>query len=966
MDTLPVQPADDPELSGLLHLKDLADYLRRRRAELSARAAGQTGGLELARDFSDLVDGVMRRMLALACARAGRGAEPDSVPIAVVATGGYGRRELCPFSDVDITFIPHRDGDPLVDRVIKEMFTLLMRIFMDSGGMEVGYAYRLLEDCSSLDHQTTSGLLDARLIAGSPRLFIKFENEFWNQFNPADFIFTKLEERRRQREKAGATPRLVEPNLKEGTGGLRDLQTALWVTQARRSLTAARVRGDRVWEVLEREADVSPEDTARLKAAKEFLFRVRNALHAAAGAERDQLVVTRQEETAARLGYAEEGSLGDWVAGSLGTQSPNHPITQSPNAPPVERFMRDFYTHTANVHRITGDIIRRAENSRLFLGIGLDCKRRQIVPGPALGFDDPLWMLWACEVAQKYDLEFSDDLERAILELLDARPNISDGAQAAEIFTRILASPRGAYSILQRMADIGILGWLLPEVGAVMNLIPYDPSHEYTIGQHTLYVIRNLDALRSAEGTEETRDFRLLMQEMPHPEQLYLAALLHDAGKAVPDRPHSEVGEEMAAEVCRRLRWDEQATANVRFIVRHHLLMAETSRLRDLNLDRTIRDFTAVVDDLDRLHMLYILSYADTNAVGTGVWTEVKGRFLRDLLRRAERALAGEEPEEFDDASLARARRRLLKELSVENLPPEEIAEHVASMPATYILNTDLNEVSLHIGFVRRARKGEPVVDFHDDRGSTFTVVTVCTRDDPEPGLLSKITGVFYASDLAVHSAQVFTRVTPPPSPPSQGGENGKTALPPGEEEKALLPQGREDALLPKGEEDEKPLLSQGRHITTPPPYEGGAGGGERIAIDHFLVDFRGRQLTPGKRKEIAANLTAVLTGQTTVAELLAKRRKPAEIGGPVERLNLRYDLSDTFTVVEVAAEDERAMLYRASGALSRLRWDIHSAKVSLFRGRSVASFYVTGARALGEAAARRALLELMPVVEKE
>lgn len=919
METALHRPADDPALLTIDDLGGLAAYLRDRRNALGQRVLQGAGGLDLARAYSDLVDGVVRRILAIACARAGRGANPTSVPIAIVATGGYGRRELCPYSDIDITFIPHRDGDALVDRIIKEMFTLVMRVFIDANGLEVGYAYRLMDDCAYLDHQTTSGLLDARLIAGSDRLFIQFEHEFWSHFNPADFIFRKLEERRAQRRKTGMTPLVVEPNLKEGAGGFRDLQTAVWVTQARTNLPAARVRGERVWDVLVREAEVLPEEIERLAAAKEYLFRVRNALHVLTGAERDQLVVTRQEEVAEALGYSAPfeplstargpGTEG-W--GLRNASSPQLPSLSPANgrraaqdglarsAPPVERFMRDYYTHASTVYRITEQIMRRAEQSRLFLGIGLDCKDRQIVSAnPALESEDPIWMLWACELAQKYGLAFGDDLERMIPALLATHPTTREPAQASEIFTRILASPR-AYPVLQRMADLGILNWILPEVGEIMNLIPYDPSHDYTVGQHTLHVIRNLDSLREKEGPEEERDYRQIMAELPHPEQLYLAALLHDAGKITDERPHSEVGEELAERVCARLGWDEQASANVCFLVRHHLLMAETSRLRDLNLDKTIRDFVAVVDDIERLNMLYLLTFADTSAVGAGIWTQVKAKFLRDLHRRAERVLTGDEPEEFDDAELQRARRRLLKELSVENLPPEEVSAHVESMPATYILNTSLSEIALHVGFVRRARQGEPVIFFRDERDSTFTELTICTPDDPQPGLLAKITGVFYAADLDVHSAQVFTRITP----------------------------------------------------DTP----------ENIAIDNFYVDFRGRRLTPGKRKEVSDNLTAVLTGQTKVADLLLKRRKSPEIGGPVEHLNLRYDLSETYTVIEVSCTEQRGMLYRVSGALSALGWDIHSARVSLFKGRSVANFYVTGARAMSEAEARRALLALMPV----
>ncbi len=916
MNVLPASYNEDPALLVTRDLDSLAGYLRQERVALrglggqggsgGASQGGSNGGLALARTYSDLVDSVIRRMLYLACAKAGRGASPESVPIAVVATGGYGRKELSPHSDIDITFIPHRDGDALVDRIIKEMFTGVMRVFIDGNGMSVGYAYRLMQDCVNLDHQTTCGLLDARIVAGSDRLFIQFEDEFWSHFNPPDFLFAKLDERRRMLEKHGPTPRVIEPNIKEGAGGLRDLHTAVWVTQALRSLNAARVRGDRVWDALVRYAEITEEESARLHDAKEFLFRVRNALHDITGGERDHLVVTRQEEVAERLGYEQESSTGP-------DESPST-LNPQPSIPPVELFMRDYYHHATAIHRITQGIMRHSENRRLFLGIGLDCKRRQIVPAnAALDCEDPLWMLWACELAQKYSLEFSDELERVILDLLDTGAIIRDQERAGEVFARILGSPRGAYPILQKMADLGILGWLLPEVGATLDLIAYDPSHDYTVGQHTLYVIRHLDSLRAAEGDEDMRDFRQVMSELRNPEHLYMAALLHDAGKGMGDRPHSESGEDLARVVCGRLGWPESATENACFLVRHHLLMAETSRLRDLNLEETIRDFTSVVNDPDRLHMLYLLTYADTNAVGAGVWTQVKGRFLRDLLRRADRALLEGEMEDGDGSGLVRTRRRLMKELEVENLPPEDVQAHVESMPATYLLNTSLNEVALHIGMVRRAREGEPMIDFYDERDTTYTELTVCTKDDPEPGLLAKIAGVFYAADLDVHSAQVFTRVA---------------------------------------------------NVTESEPN--GAGAVERIAIDKFFVDFRGRQLTPGKRKEISTNLTAVLKGEVAVGDLLTKRKKPSAIGGPVQEIAIRNDLSDTYTVIEVASADERAMLYRASGALSALRWGIHSARVSHFKGRSMAGFYVIGARDLSDTQARRALLDLMPLAAPE
>jgi len=872
-----------PTLSHLESADQLSSHLRSIRNDIAQKAMQCSPGLALAREYSEHVDAIIRRMLEIAVHRTGRHSDMDNIPLSVVATGGYGRMELCPHSDIDITFIPHKDGDRNIDLIVKEMFNLLVRIFIDANGMEVGYAYRLIEDCPNLDHQTVSGLMDARLIAGNPRLFIVFENDFWLHFNTAEFIFSKLEERRSMLARMRHTPRLIEPNVKEGAGGLRDLHTAVWLIQALRNLPAANVRGARAWDVLSKDAEVTPDEIRKLKDAKEFIFRVRNALHAITGTERDDLVVTRQEEVSKALGFETHPDVGD-------------------GHPPVEIFMRDYYLHASELHRICEDIFRRVENSRIFLGIGIDCVNRQIVPAnPLLGMDDPVWMIWACEVAQRYELEFGDTLERAILNLLETHPVSTEHRQAADIFTRILASPRGVWHMLEKMATLGILGWMFPEVAGIMNLISYDPSHDYTVGQHTLYVIKNLDNLRLYDVPEELKEYKQVMAEIPNREQLYLAALLHDAGKRYPEFPHSEVGETLARQVCKRLFWDDTATENVCFLVRHHLLMAEVSRLRDLNLEETIHYFTSIVDDMDRLHMLYILTFADTNAVAPGIWNQVKGKFLHDLLRRSERVLAGEESDEYSDVALNRARRRLMKELSLENLPPDEVAEHVDNMPATYILNVDLNDIALHILYVRKAREGEPVIDFHDERNSTFTEVTICTQDDPVPGLLAKITGVFHASDLNVHSAQIFTRVS----------------------------------------------------------------AEERIAIDSFYVDYRGKQLTSGKRKELATNLRSVLLGTTQLADLLSKRHKNLEVGGSVERLVIRNDLASRFTVIEITAPDDRSFFHRICGGISSLGWDIHSARVSLFRGRIVASLYVTGAETLSDDEAYALASKIMPVQAK-
>jgi len=890
--------------AGVNELEDaaaLGDHFKAERQKLIDRIlapsrpgadgnARPVGGLQISREFSDLTDAIINRMFVIACERAGTNHE--SVPLAIVATGGYGRRELAAHSDIDLTFVPQRDGDPVTDRIIREMFALVMDVCIARCGLEVGYAYRLMEDCPRLDHQTTSGLLDARLIAGSNRLFIQFEDAYWTGFNPTDFIFEKLKEREKLLTKWGVTPRIVEPQLKEGPGGLRDLQTAVWLTQARWQLAAARVRGPRSLEALIREADVPAGEAARLAVAKEKVFQVRNALHALTGAERDQLVVTRQEDVARLLGYSDEPCVSSG-AGSAREADP-----------PVERFMADLYPALALIRRVSDHVMRRVGNSRLILGIGLDCKRRQIVPAnSSLESDDPTWMLWMCELAQKYGIDYSEAIEREAVDLVSMQPVLSDRSAASQVFLNILSHPANLYVTLQKMADLGILDWFVPEFAGLMDLIPYDPSHDHTVGQHTVLIFKHLEALLTSTD-EDHAEMRRVMEDLAHPEQLMLAVLLHDSGKAIPGAPHAETGEVIARTVCRRLGLAEEATENVCFLVANHLVMAETSRLRDLNLDETLREFIEVVGDLDRLNMLYLLTYADTSAVGEGVWTQVKARFLRELWHRASAVLSDEEPVGFDDAAIARARRRLLKDLTLENLAGADVNEHIQAMPAHYLLNQSLKQIALHIGFVRRVREGQPVVDFHGERNATYTEVTVCAYDDPQPGLLAKIAGVLAAADLNVHGAQVATRST--------------------------------DA--------------------------------DRIALDTLLVDFKGRQLSPGKRKEVTANLTAVLTGVESVEALLARSRsqfmrgkaEPESSAATLPRVSVRHDVAENLTLIELAAPDTIGVFYRFCNAISKLGWDIHSARVSTFRNEARASFYVTGCCGLTDDELRRALIVVM------
>lgn len=849
------------QLETLRDDRALADLVIAERAALMDAWTSQDGGRAWVRSHSDLVDAVVGRLFALSVERAQGEAPQDdrqAHPIAIVATGGYGRRELAPYSDIDITFLPSRDDDAYLNLVIKEMFRLVMDVFLSGARMKVGYAYRLLSEYDGLDHQTQTALLDARCVAGNQALFAQFDREFRQRLGATDFVFRKYAERNATLDKNGSsasgrsTPYQVEPNLKEGAGGLRDIQSAEWVAGVRWGKA-----GNALWRDLVNRKIITSAEARIVADAREFLFTVRNLVHLITGDTRDTLTAERQEIVAARLGHQDTEAV-----------------------PGVEQFMRSYYRQVAEVHHIANKILIRCLNSPLPLHAGLSSVRRSVtVTDLEEAKSDPLWPLRALVACQRYDLDLALVTEEAIQKYTAQQVSPGDARQAGALFLELLRQPRNVYWCVRQMHNTGLLAWLLPELANCMDLIPYDPAHEHTVGEHTLLVLRNLERLRVAADGQQV-EYRRLLEEVSAPEIVYLAALLHDVGKQWGAR-HAETGAEAAVGVCERLGCPPEMTGRVVFLVRHHLLMAETSRLRDLALDETIRDFTRIVTDLDTLRMLYLLTYADTQAVGTGVWNEVKARFLGELFTRAEAVLLGK-PEEPRVPNLAAFRERVRRQLAREkNLPVEAVYEHTAAMPAAYLLNTSLEDMYLHMAMISRVRSTfRPVVDSRTEFGADYTELTVVTYDDPKPGLLAKIAGVLFAHDINVHSAQVFTRTS-----------------------------------------------------------------SDRIAIDTLWVDFREKPLSPQRRAGLEEAFRQVLTEEITLVVLLERRGKPTQIVQPVRSLRLDDETSDNYSILDVQAHDVKGVVYRLAAAISAVEWNIHSARLSTWGGYARTAFYVTDMR---------------------
>lgn len=799
------------------------------------------GGVGFMHAHSDLIDSAIARVFALAVSETqsvmGQISPGAQEKLCLVATGGYGRRELSPYSDVDVTFVATDEDDPQVDLLVKNAYRILMDAFLSGTDLKVGYAYRQLGECHDLPLDTHTALLDSRCLAGSTLLFERFHAEVCGSVVPALFVFGHVEARQVSTARFGASPYRVEPNIKEGAGGLRDLHTARWMAQV-----VFRATKDDAWKTLRARGIVNEVEIKALDGAVEFIARVRNCLHMICGRGTDALSVERQEEIAPMLGFR-QGS---------------------------PALMARYYAHAELLNRVVRKVTLACREHPLEIEPGIVAERDEIrLSDIGLFGRDPEAMIRVFQHAVTLDLKIG----RGACDLLHSAIGTGNGRKRTQgvhrAFLRLLTG-RNAHLALADMADAGVLQWLIPEFGRLVYQVPGDAAHELTVGAHSLQAVKLIGSTSSGEDSE-LFDVWSGIQE---PELLFLATLLHDIGKVEGTGDHCVQGASIAREICLRLGLSTEAIETVVFLVRHHLVMGETSRLRDLNDQQAVQSFVDTVNSPDLLDMLYLLTSADLRSVGQANWSEVQLRFLRELYYRAATVLSRSG---YMAVDVDRHRSRLARELSLANLPKEDVDEHCQAMPASYLLNTPPDDLAAHIAWAGRARMGKPTISMKDDPTAKLTEITICTLDDPEPGLLAKMAGAFYILNVDIHAAQVFTRETT-----------------------------------------------------------------DRIAIDTLYVDFDQHALPELKRLQVQSELEALLAGKLDLVAL--SERFGRKIDGRVTsaRVEVISHLSDRHSILQIHADDQPGLLYRMTKAISRLRWNIHSARINTWGTRALDVFYVT------------------------
>jgi len=669
----------------------------------------------------------------------------DEPRMAVTATGGYGRGELAPFSDIDVMFLLPGSQTSRLEQIVEYVLYMLW-----DSGLQVGHATRTVDDCVRLarsDLSIRTCLLEARWLWGERALFCEFERRFGNEVvagTGPSFVEQKLHERDARHERMGDSRYVLEPHIKEGKGGLRDLQTLFWIAKY---LYQVKGVGDLVERGVFTEADVR-----EFRRAENFLWTVRCHLHYVAGRPEERLTFNVQETIAQRLGYADR-----------------------PTGRGVERFMKHYFRVTKSVGDLTRILcavledehkktrirfrlpsLSRAFFRRLAPGLRADGDRLTLESPEAL-HNDPVLMLRLFHEAQRQGIDIHPQALRLVhqnLRLLDARVRAS--AEANRLFIEMLTHTTRAEQTLGRLGDAGVFARFIPDFGRVVAQMQYDMYHVYTVDEHTIRAIGIVNRIEQGLLKEQHPAATTAIGEIRSRKALYLAVMLHDIAKGR-GGDHSELGAEIALTLGPRLGLDEWETETVSWLVRWHLLMSRTAFKRDIDDWKTVCDFTDRVQSPERLRLLLILTNVDIRAVGPSIWNAWKCGLLDELYYRALETMemAAGQPAERRTIRVARAKGKLRARLVGWN---DEMREaYITRGYSEYWLGFNTDEHIRHFELMRRADANAKYLHVEAQTHPSRDVTEITIYAPDHPGLFAQIAGAMSLSGASIVGAKVVT-----------------------------------------------------------------------------------------------------------------------------------------------------------------------------------------------------------------
>ena len=851
-------------------LAKLKEVSKAGRAQAEKLLLEDGSGSACAERISHLQDEIIRCLYDFAVVHVFRASNLSSGErMAIVCVGGYGRGTLAPGSDLDLLFLlPYKQtalGESIVEYILYMLWDM---------GYKVGHATRSVDQCLALskdDMTIRTSVLEGRFLWGDETLFDELINRFEDEIvrkTAPEFIAAKLAERDARHTKSGQSRYLVEPNVKDGKGGLRDLHTLFWISKyhyrvrSQKELKAAKV--------------FSGTEFRKFNKAQDFLWAVRCHMHFLTGRAEEKLSFDIQPQLAERLGYLDH-----------------------PGQSAVERFMKHYFLVAKDV----GDLTRilcaaleeeQAKSATGIKGILQSLSRRpkkirgsqdfvnlnnRILPVDEDVFKkDPVNIIWMFQLAEENELLFHPDAMKLVsrsLKLIDKKIRKDETANAA--FLSLLTSSKTPERTLRKMNEAGVLGRFIPEFGKIVAMMQFNMYHHYTVDEHLLRSIGMLSEIEHGDVEDQHPLANQIMENSNQRKILFVALLLHDIAKGRPE-DHSIAGAKIAQKLCPRLGLDKGETELVSWLIRHHLLMSNIAQSRDLNDEKTIADFAAVMQSLERMKMLLVLTVCDIKAVGPGVWNGWKGQLLRTLFYETEPALTGG----FTQAPRRDRVQQIKHNLdeALEEWPKKDRKRIIDLHYDNYLLTVPLKDQIRHLNFIRAA-DAEKITMATTVSTREFEAITEITLLAPDhPRLLSTITGVCAAAGANIVDAQIFT-------------------------------------------------TKDGRALDT-------------ILINR-LYDSEADERR--RAENIADNIKKVLKGEVRLKKLLAERarRKRRSQAFKVQpQVTINNNLSEKFTVIEVAALDRPGLLSDITIALADLSLDIASAHIATFGEKVQDSFYVT------------------------
>src|ERR1700738_1747685 len=739
--SLVVGSVQAPALDRSAFVAPLKVALTAGRAEIRRRFEATGDGAATIREQCFLMDQLIRALFDLVTQVIYPLPNPTSGErLAIVAVGGYGRGELAPFSDIDLLFLLPYKQTPHTEQVVEYLLYLLWDL-----GLKIGQSTRSVDEClrqAKSDLTIRTALLEARYLWGDQALCNEFKKRFDSDIvkgSAAQFVASKLAERDARHKRLGDSRYQLEPNIKEGKGGLRDLHTLFWIAKYI-------YRTDDVGKLVDLGV-LSAEESQRFDRAQKFLWTVRCHIHYLGGRAEERLTFDLQTEIGRRMGYTDH-------AGSRG----------------VERFMKHYFLVAKDI----GDLTRifcaileadqkhkrrlswvRWGNGRRSLGGFIVDGERLTIPSEDFFKNNPDGLLRLFHVRQQHELDIHPRaLRAASLSLRLINQQLRDNSDANRLFLEILTSRKDPETALRRMNEAGVLGRFIPDFGRVVAQMQYDMYHVYTVDEHTLFAIGILHKIETGLLEEELPLATQLVETIVSRRALYLAVLLHDIAKGR-GGDHSVIGEQIALKLGPRLGLSAEETETVAWLVRWHLLMSSTAFKLDIGDQQTIRGFVERVQSPERLKLLLVLTVADIRAVGPKVWNGWKATLLRELYQRAIEVISGGLIEEGGGSRVATAQaaaRRLLPDFS-----ETEFATFVGRGYPFYWLSFDSETHARHARLMREAEaSGTPLtVEKRIDTQRAVTEVTLYTAD--HPGLFSRIAGALAVSGANIVDARIMT-----------------------------------------------------------------------------------------------------------------------------------------------------------------------------------------------------------------